>query len=228
MAAAPGIFIVCSGQHRNGKTLLARLLADYLLLEDRDPFLIDLSHPDGALRAFFPGRTALVDFSHVAGQMKAFDTILGSGNRDYIIDIPAEHLAKFCETADSLRFRAEARKAGFHVVVFFIIDKDPESLKDATGTEEILTPDLFIPVRNAMVGSALPRRYDGLTLTMPELDPEAVAIINSRRFSFRTFLLGDEQPVPLRVRANLKTFLHTVLSGFGDIAPALSLLNLRG
>ena len=196
MAQAPGIFIVCSGQHRNGKTLLARLLADYLLLEDRDPFLIDLSHPEGALRAYFPGRTALVDFGHVAGQMKAFDTILGSGSRDYVIDIPAEHLAKFCATAASLQFRAELRKAGFNLVVFFIIDKEPESLKDATQTEEILTPDLFIPVRNAMVGSALPRRYDGLTLTMPELDPEVVAIVNSRRFSFRTFLLGDEQPVP--------------------------------
>ena len=228
MASAPAIFVTCSDQHRNGKTLLARLLVDYLLLEQRDPFAIDLSHPEGALRAYFPGRTALVDFDHVAGQIKAFDTILAAPGRDYVIDMPAQHLAKFCETFADLQFREAIRKAGFRLVVFFVVDKGEESLKAATHAEDLLTPDLFIPVRNEAVGSALPRRFSGLTLSMPAIDPEVVEIVNSRRFSFRSFLLGDEQPVPLRIRPGLKSFLHGVMSCFRDIEPALSLLNLRG
>ena len=228
MASAPAIHIVCSDQHRNGKTLLARLLVDYLLLEQHDPFAIDLSYPEGILRPYFPGRTALVDFDEVAGQMKAFDTILAGPGRDYVIDIPAQHLAKFCETFTDLQFRNAIRKAGFRLIVYFVIDKEEESLKAATHAEDILTPELFIPVRNEAVGSALPRRFTGLSLTMPVLDPEVIGIVNSRRFSFRSFLLGDEQPVPLRIRPNLKTFLHSVMSCFRDIEPALSLLNLRG
>lgn len=228
MAPPPGVFIVCSDQHRNGKTLLARVLVDYLLLEERDPFVIDLSHPEGALRSYFPGRTAMVDFGHVSGQIKAFDTIIKAPGRDYVIDIPAQHLPKFCATVADLQFRQEIRKSGFRLIVFFIIDKGEESLKSATHVEDILAPDLFIPVRNEVVGSALPRRFGGLTLTMPALEPEVLEIVNARRFSFRTFLLGEEQAVPLRVRPNLKTFLHSVISGFRDMEPALSLLNLRG
>lgn len=228
MAPPPGIYVVCSGQHRNGKTLLARVLVDYLLVEQHDPFAIDLSHPEGMLRSYFPGRTAMVDFEHVAGQMKAFDTILTGRGRDYVIDIPAHHLATFCETFASLQFREALRKAGFKLVVFCIIDQGEESLKDATRVEELLAPDLFIPVRNEFVGSALPHGFGGITLAMPVLDPEVVDTVSSRRFSFRTFLLGDEQTVPLRLRPNLKGFLHSLLTCFRDIGPALSLLNLRG
>ena len=89
MAAPALIAIVCSDRHRNGKTLLARLLVDHLLMEERDPYCLDLSYPEGTLRSFFPGRTALVDFEHVPGQMKVFDTILAGPGRDYVIDVPA-------------------------------------------------------------------------------------------------------------------------------------------
>ena len=75
MAITPTIYVVVSDQHRNGKTLLARLLSDYLLLDGRDPFLFDTDAPDGPLRNFFPGRTALADFAAIRGQMKLFDTI---------------------------------------------------------------------------------------------------------------------------------------------------------
>ena len=52
MAYTPTVYITASDQHRNGKTLLARLLADYLLLDGRDPFMIDTDAPDGPLRNF--------------------------------------------------------------------------------------------------------------------------------------------------------------------------------
>ena len=102
MASSPLIAIVCSDRHRNGKTMLARVLVDFLLLEGRDPYCLDLSHPEGALRAFFPGRTALVDFAQVSGQMKVFDTILAGPGRDYVIDLPAQELARFCEVMGGL------------------------------------------------------------------------------------------------------------------------------
>src|SRR6266536_1639408 len=113
MALAPCVYIICSDQHRNGKTLLARVLVDYLMLEGRDPFVIDTGYPDGPLRIHFPGRTALVDFSTVRGQMKVFDTILGSPGRDYVIDLTADETQRFCEVEIELGFFAEARRQGF-------------------------------------------------------------------------------------------------------------------
>lgn len=227
MALPPLICTVCSDRHRNGKTLLARTLVDYLLLEERDPYCLDLSAPTGALRAFFPGRTALVNLSQMTGQMKVFDTILAGPGRDYIIDVPSERLAKFCEAVTDLDFRDAAAAKGFRTVVIFIVDAGEESLKTAAGVEDILEPDLFVPVRNRFIGSALPDGVPGVTLSMEALPADLIPIISSRRFSFRNFILGDEANVPFRLRASLKSFLATLMDGFRDIEPALSLLTLR-
>jgi hypothetical protein len=227
MASPPLIVLVCSDRHRNGKTLLARVLVDFLLLEGRDPFVLDLGFPEGALRDFFPGRTALIDFAHVSGQMKIFDTILAGPGRDYVIDLPAQQLGRFCEAMGDLKFHEAASAAGFNFAVIFIVDEAEESLRSAAAVEDILMPDLFVPAANRFVGSALPDGVEGPTLTMERIDPDLHAIITNRRFSFRSFLLGEESGVPMRLRPNLKTFLHTLIAGFREFEPALSLLKLR-
>src|SRR5260221_14699743 len=99
MALEPSVYIIGSDQHRNGKTMLARVLVDYLMLDGRDPFAIDAGFPLGPLRNHFPGRTALVDFETVRGQMKVFDTILGTPGRDYVIDFTADQTQRFAKAA---------------------------------------------------------------------------------------------------------------------------------
>jgi hypothetical protein len=226
MASPPLIVLVCSDRHRNGKTLLARVLVDFMLMEGRDPYCLDLSSPEGTLRAYFPGRTALVDFAQVAGQMQVFDTILGSTGRDYVVDVPAQALARFCEAMCDLEFRKAAHEAGYRLVLLFIVDAAEESLKAAADVEELLNPDLFVPVANRFVGSSLPPDLQG-SMVMEKLDPDLQPIISHRRFSFRNFLMGDEAGVPFRLRSNLRTFLHGLFDGLREIEPTLSLLNLR-
>ena len=227
MAPPPLIVIVCSDRHRNGKTLLARVLVEFLLLQGSDPFVLDLGQPDGGVRDYFPGRTALVDFAHVSGQMKVFDTILEGPGRDYVIDVATSQLARFCEAMGDLEFRQAAKAAGFNIVVLFIVDAARESLRSAAAVEELLSPDLFVPVANRFVGTSLPEGIDSLTLTMERLDPQLQALVSERRFSFRAFLLGEVSAVPLRLRPSLKSFLQELTSGFREFEPSLSLLKLR-
>jgi len=228
LATPPQIVIVCSDRHRNGKTLLARVLVDFLLIEGRDPFVLDMGHREGGLRDYFPGRTALVDFAHVSGQMKVFDTILEAPGRDYVIDVATPQLVRFCEAMTDLDFRQAAKLAGFNLVVLFIVDAAKESLRSAAAVEELLAPDLFVPVANRFVGTSLPDRFDGLTLTMERLDPELQPMVAARRFSFRTFLLGEESAIPPHLRPGLNSFLEALTAGFREIKPSLSLLKLRG
>ena len=190
MASPSIIALVCSDRHRNGKTLLARVLVDFLLLEGRDPYCLDLGFPEGALRSYFPGRTALVDFGHVSGKMKVFDRILAGPGRDYVIDLPAQQLAPVCEAMADLEFRKASQDKAFRLVVFYIVDETVDSLKAAAAVEDILAPDLFVPVENRFVGSSLPPGAPGLTLIMDRLDPELHTIVSNRRCSFRSFLLG--------------------------------------
>ena len=153
MAITPTVYITASDQHRNGKTLLARLLADYLLLDGRDPFMIDTDAPDGPLRSFFPGRTALADFEKMQGRMKLFDTILASPGRDYVVDLPARHTDDFFKAAAELHAFEEMKRLGFRVIVFYIVDRTAASLRTAKTIQKFPNIDLFVPVENQHVGS---------------------------------------------------------------------------
>lgn len=225
MANTPTVYITASDQHRNGKTLLARLLADYLLLDGRDPFMIDTDAPDGPLRSFFPGRTALADFALMQGQMKLFDTILASPGRDYVVDLPARHTEGFFKAVEELDFFAETRKAGFRIIVFYVVDRSAASLKAAKAVQKFPNIDLFVPVENQHVGSLWPKSEGDLVI--PAL-PQALAIaISDRRFSLRNFVLGDMQQLPEQYQPILSQFLFEVLNNFGNLEPLVSLQNLK-
>jgi hypothetical protein len=227
MPALPTVFIICSDQVRNGKTLLSRVLVDFLLLEGHDPFCFDLAHPEGTLRTFFPGRTSLVDFALPENRTKVFHTTVRLSGRDYVIDVPAQHLASFCETASGDGFIARAHAKDFRVAVLYIVDRDDKSLNTAMAVEELLQPDIIVPVKNRFVGSALPDGVPGPALVMERLEDDLAAIVSNRRFSLRAFMQGDDSGVPVRFRAGLKNFLHGLVSGMREFEPALSLLSLR-
>lgn len=228
MASKPAIYIVCSDRHRNGKTLLARVLVDYLMLNGKDPFIIDATFPEGPLRAAFPGRTALVDFSQIQGQMKVFDTILGSSGRDYVIDLPAPQTENFFKAFRELGFQSEALKTGFQIVVLFIVDKEYASLNAAEDIRTLIAPSLLVNVRNQHVGSILDQQTYGLTLDIPVLDRDIVPLIEDKRFSLRAFVLGDVSGLPERYHTKLRIFLHAMITSLREIEPAVSLAKLKG
>lgn len=221
------VFIVCSDQARNGKTWLARVLVDFLLMEGRDPFCFDLGHPEAGLRPFFPGRTALVDFSQAEGEARVFDTILTRAGRDYVIDLPARHLARFCEAAGGSGFPARAHETGFRSAVLYVVDREERSLRTAVAVEEMLLPDLFVPVANRFVGSALPAAVPGPVLIMERMEADLHGVVSHRRFSLRGFMQGEEAAVPVKLRTSLKNFLHGLVTGMREFEPALSLQALR-
>ncbi|MFN0192700.1 MAG: hypothetical protein ACKVP5_12140 [Aestuariivirga sp.] len=218
MRRSPVIFVVCSVRPRSGKSLLARVLVDYLLLDGHDPFVIDAGDSGHALRPYFPGRTAAVDYGQTLGRMKIFDTIMAGPGRDYVIDLAASATASFFEFAAELDFMTEARSAGFRTVAvcFGAAGPDPfAGLQRSTGA------DLFVAAasgKRALVEDAM---------QFPELDEETAEAIASRRVSLRAFLLGDESAVPEPSRGPLKAFLFQAMSALREIELALSRKKLR-
>jgi hypothetical protein len=221
VARPPTVTIVASDQHRNGKTLLARMLGDYLLLDNLDPFLIDTDAPDGPLRTYFPGRTLLADFTKTKGQIKIFDTILGSTGRDYVIDLTSTHTKDFFEFSQALDFFSEARKRGFFIVVMFIVDNSYESVSHARSIEEKAGVNMVVPVRNDFVGSYWPE--DEWCFRVPALDPAIFVEIAQRRFSLREFVMGDLQTLPKQHDMELKRFVYQVMQGFNDLEQIIKL-----
>ncbi len=221
MAVQSTIYIVASDQHRNGKTLLSRLLVDYLLIDGRDPFVFDTDAPDGPLRNFFPGRTALADFSAITGQMKLFDTILAAPGRDYVVDLPGRHTERFFAAEHDLRFFTECKKLGFRIFLFFIVDQNLVSLKAAKALQHYAGVDLFVPVRNLLVRSSWPD--DDGALTLPYISAPLALAISNKRFSFRAFVQGDTQGLAEEYVPPLQNFLYEVLNNLSNLEPVFSL-----
>ncbi|MDE2383347.1 MAG: hypothetical protein KGO53_01910 [Alphaproteobacteria bacterium] len=225
MAAASTIYITASDQNRNGKTLLARLIADFLLLDGKDPFIIDTDAPEGPLRQFFPGRTALADFEKMQGRMKLFDTILEAPGRDYVVDLPQRHMQAFFHAARELEFFAAAHASGFRVFVFFIVDRTQASLRAAKGVFEEPGIDLFVAVKNEHVGSSWPPEEGALVL--PALPRSVTNAIAEKRFSLRNFVLGDDQGMAGADKLALNQFLLGVLGGLSGLDVELSMAGLK-
>lgn len=221
MAKQPTIYIVCSDRHRNGKTLLARILVDYLVLEDRDPFVIDTEAPEGPLRASFPGRTALVDFAAVAGQMKLFDTIIAGPGRDYVIDLATPQFEAFFDIQKKLDFMTEASRVGFRVIVLFIVDKYHGSLAAADDVRHAIFPGHVLLVNNAFVGGALSWGDKRPRFNVPVMDRSTAELLENKRFSIRSFLLGDDFQLAPEVDAKLRSFLSAVVGALDSIEPAI-------
>jgi hypothetical protein len=215
------VYITASDENRNGKTLLARLLSDYLLLDGKDPFIIDTDAPDGPLRQFFPGRTALADFATMQGRMKLFDTILAAPGRDYVVDLPARHMLNFFKAVEDLNVFVEANKAGFRIVVFYVVDRVAASFKAAKAIYEQEGIDLFVAVRNENVGSSWPKEEGALVL--PALPRDVAVAISEKRFSLRNFVLGDEQGLEGAGKLALNTFLYEVLGSLNSLDVEMSL-----
>jgi hypothetical protein len=224
MAQHPTVYVIASDQHRNGKTFLARIIADYLLLDGRDPFLIDTDAPSGPLRAYFPGRTTIADFAAITGQMKVFDTILGFPGRDYVIDLPVHHMENFFAAERDLKFFGECHKQEFRVFLFFIVDNSFTSQKMARSMQHYPGVDLFVPVRNMMVRSAWPEEG---ALTLPFLPAPVASAISNRRFSLRSFVQGETQGLGELEASALGNFLYEVLGNLTNLEPALSLKGLK-
>ena len=111
--------------------------------------------------------------------------------------------------------------------MLFVVDRDPASLKTAVALEEMLEPDLLVPVVNRFVGTSLPEGVPGPVIVLDRIEGELRVLISHRRFSLRSFLLGEETEIPARLRPQLKNVLHGVIEGLRNLEPAMSLHSLH-
>ena len=139
---------MCSDQTRNGKTLFARLLADFLLVQGGKPFVIDLDAPTGGICDYFPEISEVFDVASVPGQMELFDWILGTPGRDYVLDVPARYLDKLFTVMDDINFLEGAGAQGFEINVFYLVEGSVKSLTTAQMMHDNFTVDRFFVVRH--------------------------------------------------------------------------------
>jgi hypothetical protein len=217
--ASTKFHIVCSDQPRNGKTLVARLLCDFLILSKRPPLIFDAAPTPGGLRGYFPARASKVELSTTAGQMALFDRALAQPRQDCVVDLPAHLLTGVVELMRQIGFGEDTHTPGVEVVVLYVADRSVDSLLAARKLRGLLRPARFIIVRNEAVPPNESDRlakflYDGLArdgqLVVPMLDDDTTDVVEDRTFSFRRFAEESPAGMPRQIREALEEFLGSV------------------
>lgn len=220
------IHIVGSGESRNGKTLLARLVADFVVLSGGDPAIYDADTPHGRLAEWYPERAEIVDLKTTAGQIAVFDRILDNAAIDHVVDLPARDLLRFFAVVQQTGFVAEALRVGLKMNLLFVLDRPDVTLaalrtirSSLDGLRIIAVFNEAVRVNAALEGgdNAMAALADLAEFRLPRLDRDMLRMVEQRSFSFSRFLDQGEPRLRALDRTVLRGFLRTVFGRFYDL-----------
>jgi hypothetical protein len=183
------LFIIASPRPRVGKTLIARLVLEFLENDGRPLIAYDLSPRDPALAQRFPDLTWTVDIEHTRGQMELFDRLIADTETAKVIDLGYGAFERFFSIAEEIGFVQEAERQGVRPILLFVADPSPATAQAYHGLQQRL-PLIFVPVHNETVslkfsaGDFPPRPAACGAIRIARLSPIVRGVVDRPNFSF--------------------------------------------
>jgi hypothetical protein len=187
MERSTPIFIVASLRPRVGKTLLARLLADFFRADDRAAAGFDVNPDSFALVEHQPATTLIGSISDTRGQMALIDKLILTDHMPKIVDLAHGLFNKFFAMLHDISFAEEARRTSIIPVVLFIAGTDLRSRQGYTMLRDSFPQFVLVPVFNLALPSIMFHCENfpaPVTLTFSALSPVLKAVVDRPNFSF--------------------------------------------
>jgi hypothetical protein len=191
MPATP-VYIVASPRPQVGKTLVARLLSEFLLLKNgRDrvtAFDINLREP--SLLDFLPDLTETADVSDTFGKMALMDRVILNDGISKVIDLGFHAFDEFFTMSEEIGFLKEAGRRSVVPIVLFLADIDRVSARGHDMLRrQIPTPQLITVDNEFVVRGELPdAMHGGRIMRIPALPTFLKTYIDRLTFSFTDYL----------------------------------------
>ena len=122
------VMIVCSPRPRVGRTLVARLLVDYFLVDNRAVVAFDANPNDPVLSDYLPGHAIPATIADTRGQMALFDRLILNIGTPKVVDLAADQFGHFFDILDQIDFVAEARQRAIDTVILYVTEDHPRSV----------------------------------------------------------------------------------------------------
>lgn len=228
MAQPTPLFIVASQHPRVGKTLLARLLIEYLRIGGRPLAGYDLDPREPALAPYFPDLVSTLDITDTQGQMALFDRLVADHWRSAVIDLGYGLFERFFTVMEEIGFEKEARQRGIEPIVLFVTDSAPVTAQTYASLRSRLPRTVFVPVHNEatsfmMVAQDFPPRPSACgVIRMSRLSPIVRGIIDRPGFSFGDYM-AHQPGGPTEVH----TWIGKIFAEFRDLELRLLLGQLQ-
>jgi hypothetical protein len=188
------LYVVASRHPRVGKTLIARLLRDFLRLTSRPLVGYDLDPREPSFAACFPNLVWPIDIADTRGQMALFDRMLADNWRTSVIDLSQGVFDQFFKVITEIGFEQEACRRLIQPIVLFITDAAPITAQSYAELRRRLTQTTLVPIHNEATsfmiipGDFRPSSPNCSALRIPRLSPLVRGVIDKPGFSFSTYM----------------------------------------
>ncbi|MDU6244364.1 MAG: hypothetical protein E6614_36395, partial [Bradyrhizobium sp.] len=128
MPATP-VYIVCSPRPQSGKTLLARVLSEFLLLKDGQVLAFDVTLREPSLLDFLPQVTETATIEDTYGKIQLMDRVILNDGIAKVIDLGYYSFEEFFKMSEEIGFLKEAARRGVVPVVLYCAEGDRVSMR---------------------------------------------------------------------------------------------------
>jgi len=200
-----------------GKTLLARLLSEFLLLKDGIVSSFDINLKEPSLLEYLPRITETADVVDTFGKMQLMDRLIVHDGVAKVIDLGFHAFDEFFKMTHQIGFLKEAARRGVAPVVLFVADTDRVSARSYPTLQEYFPAKALITIDNEhVVRGELPTAMAaGQVLRISALPSFLKTYIDRVSFSFTDYLRNErDSSTELHqwIRRNYTSFRELELS----------------
>jgi hypothetical protein len=189
MPATP-VYIVCSPRPHVGKTLVARLLSEFLLLKNGTVMAFDINLKEPSLIDFLPKITETAEIDDTFGKMALMDRVIVDDGLSKVIDLGFHAFDEFFKMSEEIGFLKEASRRNVAPIVMFLADTDRNSARGHEMLCRQIPVDRLIVVDDEfVVRGELPEAMGrGRVMRMTALPVFLKTYIDRLTFSFTDYL----------------------------------------
>src|SRR3984893_10903475 len=111
------VFIICSPRPLVGKTLVARLLSEFLLLKHGTVAAFDINLKEPSLLEYLPKLTETAEVDNTFGKMALMDRLIVNDGVTKVIDLGFHAFDEFFQMSEEIGFMKEAARRGVKPIV---------------------------------------------------------------------------------------------------------------
>jgi hypothetical protein len=193
MSTTP-VYIICSPRPMVGKTMLARLLSEFLLLKNGDVAAFDINLKEPSLLEYLPGITETAEVDDTFGKMALMDRVIVNDGTAKVIDLGFHVFDEFFKMSAEIGFMKEAARRGVSPVILFIADTDRVSARAFPMLQQQIPATSLVTVDNEyVVRGELPQAMaHGRILRIAALPSFLKTYIDRLTFSFTGYLRSEQ------------------------------------
>jgi hypothetical protein len=188
------VYIICSPRPLVGKTLIARLLSEFLLLKNGTVAAFDINLKEPALLDYLPGITETAEVDDTFGKMALMDRLIVNDALAKVIDLGFHAFDEFFKMSEEIGFMKEAGRRGVAPVILFVADTDRASARGYATLQQQIPPKALVTVDNEFVvrGELPTTMADGRILRIAALPVFLKTYIDRLTFSFTDYVRHEK------------------------------------